>query len=218
LTFSKKLKKINNMQVMQKFTDEEYNNLFVTSDTHFNHNQEFIYKSRGYNTPQEMNDSMIDIINSKVGPNGVLLHLGDFCLNTTEEQYKSIVSRLKIKAIWMVWGNHNNPIQKSYGGTVHQTVDVIGDVYIRYLHYYYTFRKGKRYYICSHFPFRVWDGMSYGAAHLCGHSHGTLPISRPEDKTHKILDCGWDVHNKPLTMKEIEDIIDSKHINLLHHA
>jgi len=206
------------MQVMQKITDEEYANLFVTSDTHFGHNQEFIYKSRGYCNVQAMNEDMIQTINNIVGENGTLLHLGDFCLNTSLEQYTSILSSLKIKAIWMVWGNHNNPIQKSYGGTIRQVEDTIGSVYIRYLDYYYTFRKGKRHYVCSHFPFRVWDGMSYGAAHLCGHSHGTLPVSRPEDKTHKILDCGWDVHSKPLTMREIDEIIDSKHINLLHHA
>jgi hypothetical protein len=60
--------------------------------------------------------------------------------------------------------------------------------------------------------------MSYGAAHLCGHSHGSYQLSRPEDKTHKILDCGWDIHRKPLTMKEIEDIIDSKHIGNKHHS
>ena len=105
------------MQIMQKLSEETYNKLYVTSDTHFGHNKEFVYKERGYNNTVEMNDDMINIINSTVGSDGILLHLGDFCLNTTQEGYHDILRRLKVKEIWMLWGNHNNPIQRSYGGT-----------------------------------------------------------------------------------------------------
>jgi calcineurin-like phosphoesterase family protein len=206
------------MQVMQKLTEEEYNNLYVTSDLHFGHNQEFVYKNRGYNNPSEMNDDMIRIINQTVGEDGTLLHLGDFCLNTTQEDLKYIFSNLKIKALWLLWGNHNNPIQKSYGGRVQQVAASYYGLHVRFLDYYYTFKKGRKMYVCLHFPMAIWDGMSFGAAHLCGHSHGTFQLSRPEDKTHKILDCGWDIHRKPLTMQEIEVIIDSKHIGNKHHS
>lgn len=205
------------MQVIQKLTEETYNNLFVTSDTHFNHNQEFVFKKRGYNSPQEMTDDMINIINSTVGENGILLHLGDFCLNTTREQYLDILSRLKIKELWMLWGNHNNPIQRTYGGTVDQICAYNRGLFIRYLGHYHTFRKGKNSFVCFHFPIQIFDGMSEGSMHLCGHSHGSNQISRPEDKTHKILDCGWDIHKKPLTMAEIEAIMSTKGINTLHH-
>jgi hypothetical protein len=205
------------MQVIQKLTEETYNNLFVTSDTHFNHNKEFVFKKRGYNSPQEMTDDMINIINSTVGENGILLHLGDFCLNTTREQYEDILRRLKIKEIWMLWGNHNNPIQRNYGGTVQQICSTSQGIFIRYLNHYFTFRKGKNAFVCFHFPITTWDGESIGSMHLCGHSHGNYDISRPEDKTHKILDCGWDIHKKPLTMAEIEAIMSTKGINTLHH-
>ena len=205
------------MQVIQKLTEEIYSNLFVTSDTHFNHNQEFLYKKRGYDSPQEMTEDMINIINSTVGENGILLHLGDFCLNTTSDQYHDILSKLKIKEIWMLWGNHNNPIQKSYGGTVKQIASYNRNVFIRYLDHYHTFRMGKKAFVCFHFPIQIWDGMSFGSMHLCGHSHGDNYISRPENLTHKILDCGWDIHKKPLTMAEIESIMATKGINTLHH-
>jgi calcineurin-like phosphoesterase family protein len=206
------------MEVMTKLTDEEYDNLFVTSDTHFNHNQEFIYKKRGYDNPQKMTHDMIDIINNTVGENGILLHLGDFCLNTTKDQYHYILSKLRIKEIWMLWGNHNNPIQKSYGGTREQIAASNQGIFIRYLGHYFTFRKSKKVFVCFHFPIQIFDGMSQGSMHLCGHSHGDNPLSRPEDKTHKILDCGWDIHGKPLTMKEVESILEKKGVNSLHHA
>mgnify|MGYP000262242110 CR=1 FL=1 len=60
--------------------------------------------------------------------------------------------------------------------------------------------------------------MRNGVVHCCGHSHGTYPLSRPENKTHKILDCGWDIHKKPLTIAEVNVIMDKKEINNLHHA
>ena len=202
---------------MKHLSEEEYNNLFVTSDTHFNHNQEFVYKKRGYDSPDKMTHDMINTINSVVGENGILLHLGDFCLNTSTEQYHFILSRLRIKEIWMLWGNHNNPIQKTYGGTVEQVAAFNQGVFIKYLNHYFTFRRGKKIFVCFHFPISVWDGMNRGSMHLCGHSHGSHPLSRPENKTSKILDCGWDIHKKPLNMKEVEHILDSKKINSIHH-
>lgn len=206
------------MQVIQKLTDEIYNKLYVTSDTHFNHNKDFIYKNRGYDTPQDMTAGMIETINKVVGSDGILLHLGDFCLNTTYEEYYDILSKLRVKEIWMLWGNHNNPIQKTYGGTREQVCAWNKGIFIKYLNHYHTFRKGKKFFVCFHFPISVWDGMSAGAMHLCGHSHGNYPISRPENNTFKILDCGWDIHEKPLSMKEIEDIMREKGVNTLHHA
>jgi calcineurin-like phosphoesterase family protein len=205
------------MEVTRKLDDETYNRLFVTSDTHFNHNKEFVYAARGYENPQVMTEDMIETINSVVGPEGILLHLGDFCLNTTTEQYHDILRKLKIKELWMLWGNHNNPIQKNWGGTREQICAFNQGLFIKYLGHYFTFRRGKRAFVCFHFPMTSFDGMSHGSMHLCGHSHGDLAISRPENKTHKILDCGWDVHKKPLTMKEIELIMDTKNINTTHH-
>ena len=206
------------MNIMKKLTDEEYNTLFVTSDTHFNHNQEFIYKKRGYESPEQMTEDMINTINSTVGDNGTLLHLGDFCLNTTLEQYHYILSKLRVKELWMLWGNHNSPIQKSYGGTREQVAAYNQGVFIKYLDHYFTFRKGKKVFVCFHFPISVFDGMSKGAMHLCGHSHGGFAPSRPESTAHKILDCGWDIHERPISMAEVEAFMAKKGTNTLHHS
>jgi calcineurin-like phosphoesterase family protein len=199
-------------EVKKVLTQEEYDNFFVTSDTHFYHNKDYIFASRGYHNPIVMTDDMIDIINTTVGKRGILLHLGDFCLNTELAQYLELIKKLDIGQLWLIKGNHNNP----HGRLDYREIDVpytildLGD--------YFSFRFGKRKYSCSHFPYMVWDGMRHGVGHLCGHSHGTLAVTRPEDKTYKILDCGWDIHKKPLTIKEVNDILDSKMINNLHHA
>lgn len=198
------------MNVMQKITDEQYDRLYVTSDTHFNHNREFVYKSRGYNNPQEMTNDMIDIINNTVGENGILLHLGDFCLNTSPEEYTDILKRLKIKELWMLFGNHNSCIQQTYGDSRQQVCAYNQGLYIRYLNHYYTFKKGKKIFVCSHYPFRSWDGMSEGTMHIHGHCHNNLLSSREDDKTEKILDVGWDAYPKPLHITEIVNIMNTK--------
>lgn len=202
---------------MQKLSDEEYNSLFVTSDTHFNHNKEFIYKERGYDTPYAMTDDMVNTINHTVGEDGILLHLGDFCLNTTSEQYHNILRKLKVKEIWMLWGNHNNPIQRSYGGSREQVCALNYGIFIRYLGDYFSFRHKKKEFICFHYPIQTWDRVNRGSMHLCGHSHGHNQRSLPRHKEGKILDCGWDVHKKPISMLEVERIMDSKIVVPTHH-
>ena len=205
------------MEVMEKLDQATYDKLFVTSDTHFNHNKDFIYANRGYADPRSMTDAMIEVINNTVREDGILLHLGDFCLNSTQDDVKYIMSKLRIKALWLLWGNHNNPIMKSYGGTSQQVCAYNSGLFIRYLGHYFTFRRGPKEFVCFHFPVQIWDGISKGSMHLCGHSHGGFIPSLPTSKNGKILDCGWDVHNKPLTMKEIELIMDRKPIVAKHH-
>lgn len=205
------------MEVIQKLDDEAYSKLFVTSDTHFNHNKDFVYQARGYADAVQMTDDMINVINNTVGENGILLHLGDFCLNTTSEQYFSILERLKIRELWLLWGNHNNPIQRTYGGTREQVAAYNKGIFIKYLGHYYTFRHKKKHFVCFHFPIQTWDGVNHGSMHLCGHSHGGNSRSLPLSNQGKILDCGWDVHRKPLNMNEIEFIMNNKQIVPTHH-
>jgi calcineurin-like phosphoesterase family protein len=156
---------------------------------------------------------MINIINQTVGENGILLHLGDFCLNTTLQQYINILTRLKISELWMINGNHNNP-HRSFD---HSSVSYINYKILR-LNDYFTFRHKRKIFTCLHYPMAIWDGMGIGAMHLCGHSHGSYRLSRPEDLPHKILDCGWCIHKKPLSLKVIDNIMLKKGIDNLHHA
>ena len=199
------------MDIMYKMEDEEYSKLFVTSDTHFLHNKEFIYAHRGYSDAKTMTDDMIDIINQTVGSDGILLHLGDFCLNSMIGDYINILSRLKIGGLWMLNGNHNNPHRRFE----HQEN---GFLFVKKLGDYFSFRNRRREFVCFHFPIAVWDGAGKNVMHLCGHSHGSYKLSLPDDKQQKILDCGWCVHRRPLAIQEVVDIMDKKGTNTQHHA
>jgi calcineurin-like phosphoesterase family protein len=191
------------MKPILNLTKHQYDNLFVTSDLHFGHKQKFVYEARGYSSPEEMDEDIISVINEKVGENGILLHLGDLSLNTSEKRLLNIFSRLKINQFWNIWGNHNQPLATLKGKH---------DFNFEFcnLGHYMTMGYEKKQFVCFHFPIMTWDGMLHGSMHLCGHSHGKNPLSRIEAKQSKILDCGWDVHSKPISMFEIEEIMETK--------
>ena len=54
------------------------NNIFFTSDTHFNHENIIKYCSRPYVDKNEMNEDLIKRWNSVVKENDIVFHLGDF--------------------------------------------------------------------------------------------------------------------------------------------
>ena len=39
-------------------------NIWLISDTHFNHNKEFVWKARGFNSVEEMNETIIKNVNT----------------------------------------------------------------------------------------------------------------------------------------------------------
>ncbi len=54
--------------------------IWFTSDTHFNHNKEFVWKVRGFNSCDEMNEYIVRRWNEVVQPDDEVYHLGDVML------------------------------------------------------------------------------------------------------------------------------------------
>ena len=77
-----------------KLTHNDSHKVFFTSDTHFRHNQKFIFESRGYKDRYEHDDALIAKINEVVRPQDTLIHLGDFCLNITPPEFNEILARI----------------------------------------------------------------------------------------------------------------------------
>ena len=101
-----------------KLTHNDSHKVFFTSDTHFRHNQSFIFESRGYKDRYEHDDALIAKINEVVRPEDTLIHLGDFCLNITPPEFNEILSRINCNNILYIWGNHNSCIRKHYEDAV----------------------------------------------------------------------------------------------------
>lgn len=191
-------------------------NVFFTSDTHFNHNKEFIFKSRGYNDRYEHNDALITKINEHVHAQDVLFHLGDFCLNITPPEFQTIISRINCQNIYYIWGNHNSCIRKYYETAVLQNLNTAIEMYpytvgnITFLGDYKEIIVNGQLIVLHHYPHDIFNQQQNGAWQLSGHSHYTNQKTQIDYLEKKTLDVGWDGHGKPLSFDEIYRIMSTK--------
>ena len=54
--------------------------IFLTSDTHFGHDREFLWGPRGFTNSQEHDEAVIKNWNETVSPDDIVYHLGDLML------------------------------------------------------------------------------------------------------------------------------------------
>ena len=215
------------MNRLIKFNQTKDSRVYFSSDFHLNHNPQWdnpIWKQRGFDCVLDMNNGIINSINNTVRVNDILWFLGDFCLNTTEELFESFISRINCQNIYMVWGNHNNPVNAIYTREVAKSIgsDDI-EVYpfkyknIIFVGDYQEISVDNQFIVLSHYPIYVFRKMNDSAWNLCGHSHGNCKFSNSNDMTSKVLDVGWDVHRKPLSTSEINKIMNMKNILRVDH-
>lgn len=79
--------------------------VWFTSDWHFYHDREFLYKPRGFNSIYEMNDAIISRHNEVVQPEDDVYVLGDCILNDNDAGIRAI-KQLKGQ-LHIVRGNHD---------------------------------------------------------------------------------------------------------------
>ena len=77
----------------------------ITKDNHF----------RDFNSLGEMNDRLVAGINSSVGENDILIHLGDWSFGGFDS-IREFRERLNCKNIHLVLGNHDHHIGRNKDG------------------------------------------------------------------------------------------------------
>lgn len=93
-------------KLLYNFPGEEYEDkVFFASDHHFRHRNILKYCNRPFSSIEEMNETLIENWNRKVGKDDIVFHLGDFCFGG-EKHWTSIRSRLNGEIILIV-GNHD---------------------------------------------------------------------------------------------------------------
>jgi len=85
--------------------------IYFTSDTHFSHQPEFLWKPRGFSSVEEMNEAIIERWNSIVKPNDIVYHLGDTMLNDNEKGIECF-KRLNGQ-IFLIFGNHDSEARRN---------------------------------------------------------------------------------------------------------
>ena len=79
--------------------------IFVCSDWHFMHQKSFLYEPRGFKSPEEMNEAIIQRHNEVVRPDDEVFHLGDEIMSDIDRGIECI-QRLNGR-IHLIRGNHS---------------------------------------------------------------------------------------------------------------
>jgi calcineurin-like phosphoesterase family protein len=194
-----------------------------------------------------MTQQIIAKINELVMPDDYLFYMGDWCLNTNENEFEQDLAQINCRNIMMLWGNHNNPVKRVYEKLVFNVAhNISGDIkwynpISSTPNYVDTKWLGKvevyplRYknivfcgdymeaivdgqYICMfHYPIDICNAQRDGAFMLCGHSHYSYDKTRADWVENKKLDLSWDGHLKPLSINEVKAIMAKKGIVGIDH-
>lgn len=213
------------------FNDSPDCKLYVVSDLHLNHKQEFLWRPRGFKSAQDHTRGLIDKINQVCRPQDILLSLGDPTLNTPPKDFDNLVSQIKCQQWWLK-GNHNNPWEKDYQSECTLILEYeapLSDYFkpeinglkfknnITIWGQYLEFNWNGQPTCFFHYPIAVWNQMQHGSWCLCGHSHYSFQLSRAEDTTMKLLDCGWEGNNGPWSFEEVKAVMNKKKIPQQDH-
>jgi calcineurin-like phosphoesterase family protein len=171
---------------------------FFTSDTHFGHNNIIKYCNRPFSNIDEMGQAIIDRWNSIVKKNDTVFHLGDFCFHNFNRYFYALNGK-----IILIKGNHDNEAWKNR------------DKFFEFRDSYYEIKIDNQPITLCHYAMLVWNKSHYGAWHIYGHSHGTLP----DNPNSLSFDCGVDTHNfYPYSFDEVKEIMSKKiFVPIDHH-
>jgi len=188
--------------------------VWITSDTHYSHKNICrgvtnwrtkdgkipTESTRDFNTIEDMNSVIVDNINSKIGPDDTLIHLGDFSFGGFDK-IGQFLDRLVCNNIHIVLGNHDHHI-KNNRENIHDRFLSIQN--------YLEVNIGGADFVLSHYPLCSWNQLSKGAIQLHGHVH--LPTNKKWGNG-KRLDVGVDGNNyQPYKLTEIVHMMDRREV------
>ena len=175
--------------------------IWLTSDWHFGHDKEFVWKVRGYNSIQEMNEGIIAKHNSLVEPDDIVYCLGDCVLGDIDnvDNITKLNGQIKI-----IRGNHDTDRRVGEYRFL-PNVEYIG--WAEMIKY-----QGYHFYL-SHYP-TITSNMDEGAPlkarvlNLCGHSHQNTNFYNENPLMYHV---GMDSHNcYPVSLDSIIEEIKEK--------
>jgi len=170
-------------------------NYFWTADTHFDHKNILKYCKRPFECTQEMNETIIENWNKKVGRQDIVYHLGDFALRNSLKYLKRLNGNIRI-----ILGNHDHDIIRIDRSFIKQGIQ---NIYFQIFPPQHEVKIKDKTIIMNHYSMRVWNKSCYGSWHVYGHSHGVL---KPYGKS---WDVGVDNNNfEPLALEDLFIILE----------
>lgn len=229
-----------------KINSKDYSQIYFTSDSHFGHEPKTwsLAEKRGFKNIHEHDEWQLNFYRNTL-PSDLILHCGDFALNTLPERFIKIVKETPAK-IMMWWGNHESPTSNIYKKCLNSLMMNGCEVYPLSLYVYpddkynpvaglekhsnFVFMGNESYLLIDgqimnvrHMAPQIWDKMKHDAWAICGHSHGSFAAANPNTLNKgKILDVGVDntkVYNQTpfFTLQDVRKIMNSKSTLIVDH-
>lgn len=177
--------------------------IWFTADTHFGHKNIIKYSNRPFSSVEEMDETLINNINIRVGENDTLYHLGDFSFSRDIKYYRN---KIKCKNLILILGNHD---RLNYEDK---------KLFSRIYNLYELRLPNKQCITLCHYAMKVWNKSHHGAWHLYGHNHGSLNDSLfPSSMS---FDVGVDCHKyRPISLDDVNKIMsEKKFVKVDHHG
>ncbi len=186
--------------------DTSITKIWFTSDTHFGHQNILKFCERPFVSIEEMDNTIIERWNLKVGKDDIVFHLGDFAF-APNKRWQELISLLNGK-IYLILGNHD--ITRWPGTYTMQLFDRVENQMMLKID-----NKYKVY--LNHFPFLCYDGTYRNpkdcTIQLHGHVHERIGGMGKDDQRLQYrfpyqYDVGVDNNNfYPVSWEEILKII-----------
>jgi len=177
------------------------NEVFFTSDTHFNHPMVIPLSKRPFASVEEMNEAIVERWNSRVKRGDRVYHLGDFALGRPQEA--ATLARRLNGQIFLLRGNHDKVAEHKL---VRERFVWIKD--------YFRLKVGEQPIVLCHYAFRTWNGSHHGDWNLYGPSHGSLPELDGTLGLDVGVDC-WDFY--PVHYDEVDARMATKRFVPVDH-
>lgn len=167
--------------------------VWVTSDSHIGHNKEFVYASRGFESPEEMGEAIVRRWNYNVRDEDIVYVLGDVVMGSVDEGVE-LLSRLNGN-LYIIRGNHDDDkkIEKYMTAPNVVSANSWGEL-VKY--------RSTQFYM-SHFPavtMAPGEERKYPIWSLHGHTHQKTNFNENPHVYH----VGMDSHNcSPVLLEDI---------------
>lgn len=176
---------------------------YFSADLHLNHRNIINYCDRPFSSVQEMNETLLNNINSLIQTNDTFWILGDFAFYKKPKELEYYRNQILCKNVNLICGSHDPHLSNKPHPILFELFQEVANLYTLKLQH-----KGKnKMIILCHYAMRTWNKSHFGSYSLFGHSHGRLP----DDISSLSFDCGVDCHNfVPLSLDDVINIMSKK--------
>ena len=171
--------------------------IWFTSDTHFGHQPEFLWKPRGFSSVEEMDEAIIENWNKVIKSTDIVYHLGDTMLNDNMHGLECF-KRLNGQ-IFLIYGNHDSDARKNLLFT-ELSGKMLGGWYAWVIKY------GKLSIYMSHYPTITsnFDQKHFSQHVIAVHGHTHQRTNWLDMKNPFLYHVGLDSHNNtPVHIDEV---------------